>query len=264
MQRLIPRGKWIADTTRAGAELSGLQQRSEPSDESAQGTVSKLGHSVCGDAGVCPALSVTMAKQNPARRRASPSGAVLSTPGWNAGFAAPSTRRIVDREPETRGGESIAPDSLHRSDPGRSVGGLDTDAASFPEQTTTVEIQWSGSGDARQRPTSFCGRATAALQKAAAYSWFESRSQPRDEGYLQEYGYGRYSLCGTVPGFLRRFASQGDEAGDGSSHARTQDRSHYVDTLEEGRTFRRRTFESASSLSVKENPVNSPGFITRW
>jgi hypothetical protein len=37
----------------------------------------------------------------------------------------------------------------------------------------------------------------------------------------------------------------------------TQDRGHYVDTLEVERTFRRRTSESASSLRVKEDPGNS-------
>ena len=44
---------------------------------------------------------------------------------------------------------------------------------------------------------------------------------------------------GTVPRFLRGFAGQGDEAGDGSSDAGAQDRGHHFDTLEEGGTFRR-------------------------
>ena len=56
---------------------------------------------------------------------------------------------------------------------------------------------------------------------------------------------------GTVPRFLRRFAGPGDEAGDGASDAGTQDRGHYVDNVEEGGTFRHRTTEDASRLSIE-------------
>src|SRR5215469_17052277 len=86
----------------------------------------------------------------------------------------------------------------------------------------------------------------------------ESKSQPRDEEDLQEYSHQRQSLCGTTAGFLRRIAGQGHEAGYGSPHAGTQDRGHYVDTLEKRRTFRHRTSEIASSLSVYRNQA-SPG-----
>ena len=65
---------------------------------------------------------------------------------------------------------------------------------------------------------------------------------------------------GTVARFLRGFAGQGDEAGDGSSDAGAQDRGHYFDPLEERRTFRRRTTENASRLSVEQNPRDLPGF----
>src|SRR5262245_26128201 len=43
------------------------------------------------------------------------------------------------------------------------------------------------------------------------------------------------------------------KAGDGASHLSTQDRGHCFDTLEKGGTFRRRTTEAASSLSVTQN-----------
>ena len=69
---------------------------------------------------------------------------------------------------------------------------------------------------------------------------------------------------GTVPRFLRGFAGQGDEAGDGSSDAGAQDRGHHFDTLEKGGTFRRRTTENASSLSIEQNPGDLPGFMPRW
>jgi hypothetical protein len=53
---------------------------------------------------------------------------------------------------------------------------------------------------------------------------------------------------------------KGDEAGDGSSDPGAQDRGHHFDALEEGRTFRRRTTENASSLSIEQNPVIFQGF----
>src|SRR5205809_2647122 len=55
---------------------------------------------------------------------------------------------------------------------------------------------------------------------------------------------------GTLPQFLRGFAGQGHEAGDGSSDTGAQNRGHYFDTLEGRKTFRRRTTENASSLSI--------------
>ena len=59
--------------------------------------------------------------------------------------------------------------------------------------------------------------------------------------------------CGKGPfhDFYTSFASQGDEAGDGASDTGAQDRGHYLNTLEKGGTFRRRTTEDASSLSIE-------------
>ena len=133
----------------------------------------------------------------------------------------------------------------------------------FRSKTAAVDLQWSGGGDARQRAASLCGRTTATFQKATTDPRSESKSQPRDEEDLQEYGHERQSLRRTTAGLLRRIAGQGHEAGNGSPHARTQDRGHHVDTLEERRTFRRRTSEIASSLSVYRNQAN-PGLLTRW
>jgi len=58
-------------------------------------------------------------------------------------------------------------------------------------------------------------------------------------------------VAGTVLQFLHGFAGQGHEAGDGSADAGTQERGHYFDTLEKGGTFRRRTTEDASRLSIE-------------
>ena len=66
--------------------------------------------------------------------------------------------------------------------------------------------------------------------------------------------------AGPFPRFLRGFVGQGDGARNGRSDTGTQDRSHYFDTLEKRRTFRRRTTESASSLSISQNPGDLPGF----
>src|SRR3979490_652613 len=194
-----------------------------------------------------------MAEQNCATRCASPSRAVLSADGWTVSCAAHGARRTFSREPETSSRENIAPDSLDWPAAGCPVAGPDADAPPVPQQAAAVDLQWSGGGDARQCAASLCGRTTATFQKATTDPWSESESQPRDEADLQKYGPERQSLCGTAAGLLRRIAGQGDEAGYGSPHAGTQDRGDYVNTLEKRRTFRRRTSEIASSLSVYRN-----------
>src|ERR1700740_874270 len=204
-----------------------------------------------------------MAEQNCAAWRAPPSRAVLSAAGWTVGGAARGARRTFGREPESSDRENIAPDSLDRPAAGCLVAGPDADAPPVPQQAAAVELQRSGSGDGRQRAASLCRWTTATFQKATTDPRSESKSQPRDEEDLQEYGHERQSLCWTTAGFLRRIAGQGNEAGYGSPHARTQDRGHYVDTLEERRTFRRRTSEIASSLSVYRNRAG-PGLLTPW
>jgi transposase len=73
----------------------------------------------------------------------------------------------------------------------------------------------------------------------------------KDERDLQERGHPGQLRHGAVPRFLHEFASQGDEAGDGASDTGAQDCGHYLNTLEKGGTFRRRTTENASSLSIE-------------
>src|ERR1039458_3242369 len=97
----LPRRKWTTDAARVGAQLSDHQQRFDPGDESAEGTVSRLGHCLCRYPGLCPALSGGMVEQDCASRRASPRGTALSTTGWIAGLAAKSATRVFGREPET-------------------------------------------------------------------------------------------------------------------------------------------------------------------
>ena len=72
------------------------------------------------------------------------------------------------------------------------------------------------------------------------------------EGNKSDKGAATRASCGVGPlrEFYRGFAGQRDEAGDGASDLSPKDRGHCFDTLEEGGTFRRRTTEAASSLSV--------------
>jgi hypothetical protein len=74
--------------------------------------------------------------------------------------------------------------------------------APVPEQAATVDLQRSGSRDARQRAILLRGRTTATLEKAAAGSRPQSESQPRVEGYLQKCRCERHSLCGALPASL--------------------------------------------------------------
>src|ERR1700751_2260366 len=97
----LPRKEWAADATRVGAQLSDHQPRLNPSDESAEGPVSRLGHCLCGHPGLCRALSGGVVEQDSASRGAPPRGVALSTAGWIAGLAAKPAPRIPGREPET-------------------------------------------------------------------------------------------------------------------------------------------------------------------
>jgi hypothetical protein len=169
---------------------------------------------------------------------------------------------MLTADPPT-GRENIAPDSLDRPTAGCPIAGLDAEAPPVPQQAPAVDLQRSGGGDARQRAASLCGWTTATFQKAATDPRSELKSQPRDEEDLQEYGHEGQSLRRTTAGLLCRIAGQRAEAGYGSPYAGAQDRGHYVDTLEKWRTFRRRTSEIASGLSVYRNQVG-PGLLTRW
>src|ERR1700752_4665090 len=96
----LPRRTWTADATRVGAQLSDHQQRFDEGDESTEGAVSRLGHSLCWHTGLCCARSRGMVGQAPPSRGAAPSGVALSTAGWTAGLAARGATRVVSREPE--------------------------------------------------------------------------------------------------------------------------------------------------------------------
>jgi len=68
--------------------------------------------------------------------------------GWIACLAATSAAGIVEREPEAQSIEKTSRDSLYRSDSCRAISGVDADAASLPQQTAALELQWPGGYEA--------------------------------------------------------------------------------------------------------------------
>jgi len=71
------------------------------SNESTEGAVSRLGHSLCRHPGLCSAVSGGMVEQDRASRGAPPRRAALSTTGWIADLAAKPATRVFGGEPET-------------------------------------------------------------------------------------------------------------------------------------------------------------------
>ena len=140
----LPRGKWTADATRVGAQLSDHQQRFDARDESIEGAVSRLGHSLCRHPGLCCARSGGMVKQAPTSRRAPPRGAALSTAGRIAGLAGRGATRVFGGEPETQGRETAASDSLHRSGSSGALDRADANPAPVSQQAATMDLQWPG------------------------------------------------------------------------------------------------------------------------
>src|SRR5712675_2454846 len=102
-----------------------------------------------GAASLRTAPSRGVVKQDRGSRRA-PAGRVLLPTARCSGSLAPSrAARSVGREPKTCCHEIAAPDSLHRSDPGRSVDRADPDPSSVPQQAATMDLQRSSDRDAR-------------------------------------------------------------------------------------------------------------------
>jgi len=77
-----------------------------------------------------------------------------------------------------KGGETAAPDSLHRSDSRRPLDRADANPAPVPQQAATLDLQRAGHCDPRQCAIPLCKRTTATLQETPADSWSESKSQP--------------------------------------------------------------------------------------
>src|SRR5262249_43062369 len=85
----------------------------------------------------------------------------------------------------------------------------------------------------------------------------------RSQSDLQECSHECQRLGWTPPRFLRGFTGQGYEAFTGPSHPGAQDCGHHADCLEERSAFRRRTSETASSLSVSDRE-SVPSWGSFW
>jgi Transposase len=112
----------------AVTQLSNHQQGSHPRHESAEGAVSKLGHSLHRHSRLRSTPSLGMVEQDNGSRRAPSGPALLPTARHTKGIAPGSATRPVGREPKTERDEMATPDSLQRSDSGCSVDRFDPDA----------------------------------------------------------------------------------------------------------------------------------------
>jgi hypothetical protein len=109
-------------------------------DESGQGSVSKLGHSLWGSASLRTASSRGVVEQDRGSRRAPAGRVLLPTARCSARFAPSRAAGSVDREPKTERNEITAPDSFDRADPSRCADRADPDAASVSHQAATVDL----------------------------------------------------------------------------------------------------------------------------
>src|SRR5258707_11447154 len=147
-------------------QLFAHHQGSRAGDESAQGLVSELGHSLCRDASLRTAFPFGMVEQDHRSWRAPASGALLPTTRRPAAGAPTSPERTVGRGEEAPCYEVTTPDSWYWSASRGSLGGVDADASSVSHQTATVELQRAGVGDPRQRAVPRRGGTATTLKEA--------------------------------------------------------------------------------------------------
>src|ERR1035438_320221 len=160
-----------------GPQLPDHQQRSHSGDESGQGSVSKLGHSLWGPASLRAAASLRVVEQDRRNRRAPASRVLLPAARCSASVAPSRAARSVGGESKTWRHEITAPDSFDRPNPGRSADRADPNPTSVPQQAATVDLQRSRDRYARQCATPLRGRTAATFQETTATSWAESKSQ---------------------------------------------------------------------------------------
>src|SRR6266446_6503906 len=147
----VSRRTWPAHVEGIVPQLFDDQQGSRARDESTEGIVSGLGHSLCRDASLRTALPFGMVEQDQGSRRAPAGRTLLPTTRRPAAGAPTSSARAVGRSQEAPCDEIATPDSWYWSASGGSLGGVDADASSVSHQAATVELQRAGVGDPRQR-----------------------------------------------------------------------------------------------------------------
>src|SRR5215467_5177793 len=143
----VSRRARLAHDEGVGPQLFNHHQGSHTGHESTQGVVSQLGHSVCGQRGVCTTLPCGVARQDQRSGRAATRRTLLSATGCFAALAPGSAAGSVDRKPEAQNMEIVAPDSSDRSDPGGHFDRGDADSAPLPHQAQPVDLQRSGAGN---------------------------------------------------------------------------------------------------------------------
>ena len=139
---------------------------SKAGDESSQGIVSGLGHSLCRDASLRTALPFGMVEQDQGSWRAPAGRTLLPTTRRSAACAPTSPERAVGRGEEAPCDEVATADSWYWSASGGSLGGVDADASSVSHQAATVELQRAGVGDPRQRAVPRRGGTATTLEEA--------------------------------------------------------------------------------------------------
>ena len=126
----------------------------------------------------------------------------------------------------------------------------DPDTEPFSHQAATLGLLWIGLEDLHQWGIPHRRWPTQTLQEVPGHPRAQPQPQPRSEEYFQ----GCSDACGldrwTFPGLLSGLPCPRYEAAFGASHAGTQDRSHHFTRVEERSSYRRRTSETTSSLSV--------------
>jgi site-specific DNA recombinase len=100
--------------------------------ESAQGLVSELGYSLCGDPSLRAAPPFGMVEQDPGSRRAPAGRALLPTTRRAAVSAPASPERAVGRGAEAHRNEVVTADSWYWFASGGPLGGVDADAPPVP------------------------------------------------------------------------------------------------------------------------------------
>src|SRR5712692_546084 len=161
----LSRRAWPAHVEGIVPQLFDDHQGSRAGDESAQGLVSGLGHSLCRDASLRTALSFGMARQDPRSRRAPAGRTLLPTTRRPAAGAPTSPERTVGRGEEAPCDEVATPDSWYWSASRGSLGGVDADTSSVSHQAATVDLQRAGVGDPRQRAVPRRGGTATTLEE---------------------------------------------------------------------------------------------------
>ncbi len=185
----LPRGERHTNSEGTGPQLSGGHAGSHAGDESPEGSVSKLGDSLCWPASVRTTPSAGMAgARSPKPACAAERNSTISN-SMRCRLCASKCGVICWPRAGSTGHEVAAPDSFDRPDPSGSADRSDSDATSLSHQAATLGLQRFGFEDLRQRRIPFCRGATPAIQKAPGHSRAQHQSQSRSEKYLQGCGH---------------------------------------------------------------------------